>query len=210
MAEIAKLLDGYKQFHAQYFNSDNKLYTELHKGQSPKTLVIACSDSRVDPAILTSADPGDIFVIRNVANLVPPYEKDDKGHHGVSAALEFAVCVLGISNIVVLGHSNCAGIKALVDNTGIHQTDFIERWMDVAEPARDAAFKVKESGESNEEAHHICEKEAITFSLKNLQTFPWIKAKIDSGDLRLHGWYFMLSDGSLQSYNHEKHTFENV
>ena len=109
MQDIAKLIAGFRHFQGNYFHGDNELFSQLKNGQQPKTLVISCSDSRVDPSLLTGAEPGDLFVIRNVANLVPPYEPDAR-YHGVSAALEYAVCQLQVEHIIVLGHSQCGGI----------------------------------------------------------------------------------------------------
>lgn len=194
MTDIKELLQGYKRFHDKYFVSDDRLYREINdEGQSPKTIVIACSDSRVDPLLLIDGKPGEIFVVRNVANLVPPYECDDHGRHGVSAALEFAVCFLEVENIVILGHSNCAGIKALVNSERFEKTDFIGKWMEIAREARERA-KTKET----QEIYSCCEKEAIKLSLRNLMTFPWINERVETGNLKLYGWYFVLANGSLE------------
>lgn len=168
MAEVKALIEGYKKFYKKYFASDNELYNELAKtGQSPKTLIIACSDSRVDPSIVMNAKPGDIFVIRNVANLVPPCETSESGIHGVSAALEFAVQILQVNHIVVLGHSSCAGIAALLGSADIDKTDFIGKWMSIAKPAREKTLTEKKYS-CDKTMHHECEKECIMLSLENL------------------------------------------
>lgn len=177
------------------------MFKELaENGQAPKTLVIACSDSRVDPAILLDTTPGQIFVIRNVANLVPPYQPNGESYHGTSAALEFAVNHIKVENIVVLGHSKCAGIQALVDQstkpTNPGEFSFISSWVDMASIARDQAI-LKHHNTACDDLYHICEKESIIASLKNLETFPWVKSKLEKNELTLHGWYVSLVDGKL-------------
>lgn len=209
MAEVKKLIEGYREFYKKYFASGDTLYKDLQKGQSPKTLIIACSDSRVDPSIVTNAEPGDIFVIRNVANLVPPYQVDETGLHGVSSALEYAVLVLKVEHIVIMGHSNCGGIRSLVNNDAIRDTDFIWQWMDVLQPAKENVI-MKYPGACEDDLCCMCEKESILHSLDNLLTFPWVKSKVESGDLKLHGWYFSLDDGSLMGYNPQTNKFENI
>ena len=207
MAEIRTLLNGYREFYKKYYTSGNTLYRDLtRQGQSPKTLIIACSDSRVDPSIITEARPGDIFVIRNVANLVPPYQPGDTGLHGVSAALEFAVRILGVRHIVVLGHTHCAGVKTLLDADGTDDTDFIGRWVSIAAEARTKVLA--ETGA--EPPQHRCEKECILLSLRNLSAFPWIKEKIESQSLKLHGWHFSIEDGELQEYNPQQGVFTAI
>lgn len=206
MTDVSTLINGYREFYQKYFVEDNRLYRDLAQGQSPKTLIIACSDSRVDPSIITNCAPGDIFVIRNVANLVPPFQIDETGYHGVSAALEFAVRILKVENIVVLGHSNCAGIKALRDNTTIQGTDFIGQWVGIAEAAREKL----DNSQTEESVQHQCEKEGILLSLENLKTFPWIAEAVQANQLKLHGWYFKLSEGSLHEYVADEQIFKAV
>lgn len=201
MAKVEVLIKGYREFYKKYFLSGKTLYKELTEvGQFPKTLVVSCSDSRVDPSIIMSAEPGDIFVIRNVANLVPPYEKDEDSLHGVSAALEFAVSVLKVENIVVMGHSNCAGISALLNSETLQHTDFIAKWVGVAAKAKEKTLE-NNKGAEKPVLQKCCEKESILLSLGNLLTFPWIRDKVENGSLKLHGWYFTLEDGSLQEYD---------
>lgn len=207
MAKIEKLIEGYQRFYKKYFTSNDTLYQTLKEGQSPKTLIIACSDSRVDPSIISDADPGDIFVIRNVANLVPPYAPHDEGLHGVSAALEFAVRVLQVENIVVLGHSKCAGVHTLLHPESIDASDFIGKWVSVGEEAKTNAYQKALQNEKEDSLNPTCEKEVILLSLKNLMTFPWIKERVNSDSLTLHGWYFPIDDGCLHQYNPETGEF---
>lgn len=155
-------------------------------------MVIACSDSRTDPAILFDSAPGDLFVVRNVANLVPPYASDT-ALHGVSSALEFGVRVLDVHHIIVLGHSQCAGIRALVTGSS---GEFVSRWVKIAEPARERIMRAMPDA-TTDQYSKACEKEAIAVSLDNLTTFPWIRDPVESGKLSLHGWYFDLESGTI-------------
>ena len=172
-------------------------------------MIIGCSDSRVDPSLLTNSAPGDIFIVRNVANLVPVYE-DDKGQHGVSAALEYAVCYLKIEHIIVLGHSNCGGIRALMaDRCSLTEWGFISHWMAIAAPAREqvlAEFQHKEKHLQQRAAEYA----AILVSLENLRSFPFIAKSIAEGQLSLHAWYFDLEHGELLGYNRENDAFQNL
>ncbi len=204
MAKIDVLLEGYKRFHAKHFLGDDKLYARLAEGQMPKALLIGCSDSRVDPSILMDADPGDIFVIRNVANLAPPYQPEGESYHGTSAALEFAVNNLKVEHIVVMGHSGCAGIKALVDGNQAspEEFSFLQSWVNIARDAKERTLE--KCQHSDEDKYAICEKESIITSIHNLLTFPWLKEKVDDGSIELHGWYFSLSDGKLYLLSEEK------
>ena len=202
MQDIAKLIAGFRRFQGNYFRGDNKLFSQLKGGQQPKTLVIGCSDSRVDPSLLTGADPGDLFVIRNVANLVPPYEPD-AGYHGVSAALEYAVCQLRVEHIIVLGHSQCGGIAGLMNcSCDPPLGEFIGKWVSLAEPAK---LRVCEElqGKSEQLQTRACEQAAIMLSLDNLLTFPWLMKRVEDQALFLHGWYFDIQRGELLSYSPE-------
>ena len=216
MAKIDTLIEGYKEFYDKYFVSgDDDLYKGLSTGQSPKTLIISCSDSRVDPAIITNAKAGDIFVVRNVANIVPPYEKEEgknaKTSHGVSAALEFAVRFLEVEHIVILGHSKCAGIRSLVNSDPVKHTDFIEHWVTTAKKAKEIVIKNNEGNDlSEDELSHQCEKESVVLSLKNLLQFPWIKSRIDENKLQIHGWHLDIETGKLVQYNKNSGVFEGV
>lgn len=191
MTEINKLLNRYQQFYDEYFVHSPELYRKLSaEGQAPKTLVIACSDSRVDPSIIFKSEPGELFVIRNVASLVPPFECDFVHCHGTSAAIEYAVRHLGVENIVVLGHSHCGGIKTLVDDHG-HEHNFIDSWLSIA----DEAARERENGA---DVNGDCEKKAVAISVRNLQTFPFVAEKVAAGKLRLCGWYFCIESGRLE------------
>lgn len=195
MANIQKLLSGFEEFYKKYFVEQKHIYQELYaKGQSPKTLVIACSDSRVDPSILLGTAPGEIFVIRNVANLVPVFDCDMSHCHGTSAALEYAVRHLKVENIIVLGHSQCGGIKTLVEEHN-HNHNFIDTWLEIADTPEMRRLCQKHD---NEEACSLCEKEAIRISMNNLMTFPFVAEVCREQRLKIYGWYFDLQHGKLE------------
>lgn len=169
------------------------MYEQLaQKGQAPKALVIACIDSRVDPARIFDAAPGEILALRNVANLVPPYQPDS-AYHGTSAALEFAVCVLRVPHIVVMGHGLCAGVRALLEGAPIDAPEFVGPWMTIARPALAAAVAA-----APEQRQLVCEQECIKVSLQNLLTFPWIEQRVAAKTLRIHGAWFDIHSGVLQ------------
>lgn len=206
--QINELIAGYHQFREHYFDdAKNHTFERLVKqGQRPKALVIACSDSRVDPSIIMNCEPGDLFVVRNVANLVPPCE-DNAGYHGTSAAIEFAIKQLKLRHIIVLGHSLCGGIRALVENVELNQEGFIHNWMGLAQRAREEAMRHHAHDSLDQQADACCQY-AIMHSLENLLTFPWIQERVTQKELFLHGWYFNLADGMISQYNLEKHGFE--
>jgi carbonic anhydrase len=207
MTEIQRLIKGFKAFKDNYFGPSGSVFYSLKEGQSPKSMIIGCSDSRVDPAILTGSAPGDIFVVRNVANMVPVYEENG-GRHGVSAALEFAVCYLKVEHIIVLGHSGCGGINALMTGVcGSTGKSFISNWMSIAARARDKVLADLPDERCRQRA---AEKAAIVISLENLRTFPFINMGIRQGKLSLHGWYFDLQTGDLFVHNSETNAFQKL
>jgi carbonic anhydrase len=191
---IDRLIEGFKSFRETYYEGKPDFYrTLVEKGQSPDVMVIACSDSRVNPSIIAKAEPGELFIVRNVANLVPPYEPDNR-YHGTSAAIEFAVRELNVEDIIVLGHSHCGGIECLCgDHADTADREFIDDWMSIADQARDDSLQ----GEAR--LRHV-EREVVKVSLNNLLTFPWVKSRVDDGRLQLHGWWFDLEAGDLLSY----------
>jgi len=192
-------IDGFSQFRRRYYEDDPALFEALvREGQSPRIMVVSCCDSRVDPGLLFGARPGELFAVRNVANLVPPYEPDG-GRHGTSAALEFAVGTLGVERIVVLGHARCGGVQALLQGVdGGGGGEFIPAWMAIARTARDRALALTlTAGQPMSAAQRICEQEVVAISLANLMTFPKIRQKVEAKELTLHGWYFDLVAGHL-------------
>lgn len=197
MTDFAGLVEGYRRFKAIGWQLQRQRWSELAEKQTPKLMVIACSDSRVDPTIIFDTSPGEIFMVRNVANMVPPFETTP-GRHGVSAALEFAVTQLEIPEIVVLGHQDCGGCGAVMsqrfENKIPGEGGFISDWMSLLDEAREKV--VAEHGEG-EEGLHALEREAVKVSLGNLRTFPCIRTRERDGRIALHGAYFAVADGIL-------------
>lgn len=197
---LRKLAAGFLNFQKDTYIPKRAFFEQLAYEQQPKIAMIACSDSRVDPAILTNSEPGDIFMVRNVANLVPPCTRGE-ATHGTSAALEFAVISLEVQHIVVFGHANCGGIKALLTNDPTIAEDhaFIHNWLDIAGEARRRTL-ITARNQPMEAQLHKLEREAIKTSLSNLLTFPWIEQRVQDGRLRLHGWHFDLHTGNIDVY----------
>jgi carbonic anhydrase len=200
---LRKLAEGFLRFRSEVYESSR--FDRLAEKQEPKVMMIACSDSRVDPGILCNAESGELFMVRNVANLVPPYALD-KSYHGTSAALEFAVNTLKVEHIVVLGHGGCGGIRALYtappatspQEAGTRGS-FIANWMEIADAARRRTLVTARSL-ALEDQLRICGQEAIKTSLANLLSFPWIEEGVKSGRLRIHGWNFDIRDGAMDVY----------
>lgn len=209
---IERMLDGYRAFKTGTFLGHEQKYANLVKqGQSPGVAVIACSDSRVDPAFVFQADPGDIFMIRNVANLVPPMEEGGT-FHGTSAALEFAVKALQVPNIVVLGHAHCGGIKAMIEGEVSSEESgytYVPAWVSILSAAYRRAIATMPDL-SDEEMQKVCEQNAVLVSLENLTTFPWIRERIADKRLKLHGWYFDIGTATLEIYDSKESRFRTV
>lgn len=206
--EILRMMAGFRRFRERFF-TESSVYSRLASdGQRPKTLMIACSDSRVDPAILFSSSPGEMFVVRNVANLVPPFEGSG-GFHGVSSAIEFAVINLQVENIVVLGHRQCGGIRSLFEPQIARQGGFFTQWMTIASQAKGKVLEKFPEADVETKCRE-CEKESIVTSLENLRTFPFIEAAVAERGLQLLGVYFDLENGQLWHYDDTAGSFQEV
>jgi len=206
--EFARLIAGYHRFRQHGWTPNRERWQALRESQQPEIMVIACSDSRVDPAQIFDVDPGEIFVVRNVAAMVPPFETAP-GHHGVSAALEFAVQFLKVKEIVVMGHGMCGGCKAALTKE-MHGTEpgeggFIADWIGLLDEVRDPI--VERHGTEGREAERAMEQAGVRVSLKNLRTFPCIRRKERDGTLRLRGAFFAISDGLLHVLDEASNTF---
>src|SRR5215468_1661678 len=190
------LVDGYRTFASQRLPTEQSRYRELSvRGQSPEVMVIGCCDSRVSPEVIFDAGPGELFVMRNIANLVPVYAPDG-GTHGVSAALEYAVSVLRVKHIVVLGHAQCGGIRAFIDKIApLSPGDFIGKWMSMF--VKPGEIVEQRPHESMQDFATRIEKAAVHRSLENLMTFPCVSILVERGNLQLHGAYFGVAEGSL-------------
>lgn len=217
MTAIDNLIEGYKEFKEEYLHEDNAKYLQsASHGQSPKVMVIGCSDSRVNPAMLTNASLGELFTVNNVANIVPPFKKGNDTHHSTSSAVEYAVKSLKIENIIIMGHSKCGGIKALMEGSRDNKKEdsnkeysFIAPWMDIVSEVRDEIID-KNKDLPQEEKNCLCEKKAILVSLNNLMTFPWVKSAVEDNKLALHAWYFEISTGIIYRYDNQKQDFVDI
>jgi carbonic anhydrase len=207
MNEFERLLAGYRRFREEDWSQQRARWAELAEGQQPKTMVIACSDSRVDPTRIFDSSPGTLFVVRNIANLVPPFETT-KGHHGVSAALEFAVTQLNVAEIIVLGHGACGGVAASLNHAFEGEPPgrggFISDWVSLLDHARDRV--IAELGQGPD-AVHALEHECVKVSLANLRTFPCIPEREQAGTLRLRGAHFAIAEGILHLLDEASGTF---
>jgi carbonic anhydrase len=205
---FARLLDGYHRFREISWGPNRERWQTLREGQQPEVMVIACSDSRVDPSQIFDVAPGEIFVVRNVAALVPPFETSP-GHHGVSAALEFAVQVLKVKEILVMGHGKCGGCKAALTQellgTEPGEGGFIAEWIKMLDPVRDPI--VTRLGTQGREAERAMEQAGVKVSLQNLRTFPCVRRKERDGELKLRGAFFAIADGVLHVLDEETGEF---
>ena len=213
----ARLLPGYliQRYHgwkATGYAENKAWYKRLASdGQHPRAMVISCCDSRVHVTSIFGADQGEFFIHRNIANLVPPYEPDGD-HHGTSAAVEYAVRVLKVSHLIVLGHSNCGGVKGCIDMCEGHAPEmeakdsFVGRWMDILRPRYDDVAQIPD----REEQMRQLEKHAVMISLENLMTFPWLKERVEAGELTLHGLWTDIGEGGLEHYNPQTSAFQPV
>src|SRR5262249_45589562 len=190
-----QILEGYQVFRKKYALGDQSIMQSLSEGQQPQVMVIACCDSRVDPALILQCDPGDLFVVRNVANIIPPYEKDSR-HHGTSAALEFGICFLKVKHLVLLGHSQCGGIQTLLNANRSSPNDFITSWVS----------GIKTDGMNFEHADD-CAKLALNQSLENCMHFSWIKEKVIKKELTIHLWFFEIETGKIFTYCNKQKSY---
>lgn len=192
-----KIQQGYQVFRKKYALGDSSVMRYLsHYGQQPEIMVVACCDSRVDPALILQCDPGDLFVVRNVANIIPPYEKDE-AHHGTSAALEFGVSFLKVKDLILLGHSQCGGIQALLNSNDFNQNDFITNWVSL--------IKTDNFNPQNTDEYA---KSALHQSHQNCLTFPWIKEKVMQQKLTIHLWFFDIKMGQIFTYSDTKKEYQ--
>jgi len=215
MESYKRLIEGHKNFRKQYFDKPFEEYRKwASKYQKPEVMIISCSDSRVNPAILTSSNLGDIFVVSNVANIVPPFRKTCNTHHSTSSAIEYAVKHLKIKHIIVMGHSCCGGVNAMFtmeeqcEKTS-EEYSFINPWVDVISEVRDDVNKEMKDAPL-EDKLRLCERKGILVSIQNLMSFPFVKNAVDNEKLQLHGWYFDIDKAALYEHNEDNGEFEIV
>jgi carbonic anhydrase len=211
MSYLEQLIDGYRRFRENDWAGERERWSELAEGQSPQVMILSCADSRVEPAQIFDARPGEMFVVRNIAALAPPYETS-AGFHGVSAALEFAVTQLNVGEILVMGHGMCGGCSAALtgqfDDRRHGQGQFIADWVRMLDRARDTV-RARHS-ELDRQAFLDMEQEAVKVSLKNLRTFPWIADRERAGQLKLHGAHFSIAEGRLYVLDEAEGDFRPV
>ena len=202
------LVAGYRRFHETGYAGELERWASLKEGQAPRTMVISCSDSRVDPAQIFDVSPGELFVVRNVAALVPPYETT-AGQHGVSAALEFAVQFLKVEQVVVMGHGMCGGCQAALTRNlhgnALGEGGFVANWVGMLDEARGPIADAM--GTTGREAERAMEMAAVKVSLANMRTFPYVAEKEAAGTLALRGAYFAITDGVLHLLDEESGEF---
>lgn len=201
------LLERYRAWRSLRFEPDRTRYARLaQEGQHPRSMVISCCDSRIDPTALFAGEPGDLFVVRNVAGLVPPFTPDHT-HHGTSAAVEYAVCALKVAHIVVLGHSGCGGVAACHDMCSGEREPpggFIGRWIDILRPGYERLDPALETREARLAA---LEREGVLVSLRNLESFPFVAEALEKGELSLHGGWFEIGRGALHAFDRRSRRF---
>ncbi len=211
MARLEQMILGYHRFRETGWKRERERWSELAEGQSPKVMVLACSDSRVEPTLIFDAKPGEMFVVRNVANLAPPFETTH-GYHGVSAALEFAVTQLEVEEVLVLGHGSCGGCAAALtgqfDEAEHGEGHFIAAWVDMLKDAREKVRSVHPQLDGK--AFLAMEREAVRVSLSNLRTFPWVIEREQAGSLSLHGGHFSIAEGRLYMLDEAEGEFRPV
>ncbi|MGI9288805.1 MAG: carbonic anhydrase [Pseudomonadales bacterium] len=211
MSDVNALIAGFKAFNDEYTEDSDGKYRDLAQyGPHSKILMIACCDSRVDPAIITNSKAGDLMVIRNMANLVPPYDANS-AFQETQGAIEFAVCYLNIEHIIVMGHSRCAGIRSLLTRL-LDDSDAVlplDKWTAVAEPAAKEVLEHMPDADLDDQSC-ACSRSALTYSLENLKTYPWVAERLAKQRLDLRAWYFNLADGDLQQYDPEKYEFTSL
>jgi len=209
MSDVSKFLSGFKRFQQHYLGDQHSLFDRLlAEGQRPRALMIACCDSRCDPALLTDCDPGDMFVVRNVANLVPPYDQA-RSFAATSSAIAFAISNLEVEHVIIMGHARCGGIRALMEHKPPQRDEekLIAQWTGIAEGARQRVLQ-ELPGKPQEVQCQACEQAAILVSLENLLSYPWIRDRVQAGKLALHGWYFDMTSGELLQYQRDSGKFQ--
>ena len=211
MPYLTQLIEGYHRFRGRDWARERERWAELAESQNPQVMILACADSRSDPAQIFDARPGEMFVVRNIAALAPPYETSH-GYHGVSSALEFAVTQLKVGEILVMGHGMCGGCAAALtgqfDDTPPGEGHFIADWVRMLKPASDDVRT--RHRQLDRSAFLDMEREAVKVSLANLRTFPWIADREEAGEIKLHGAHFSISEGRLYVLNEAEGEFRPV
>jgi carbonic anhydrase len=209
MKNVNDLISGNKEFKKSYFYENSDSFKDLvEKGQSPKVLFIGCSDSRVIPTLITGASEGDLFVVRNVGNFVPPF-KPNNDFHGTATAIEYAICHLKVENIIVCGHSYCGACASIWQKHDKNKTPHIKKWLKLGKQTKKEVKNYIELNniESIDEKLRLTERLSIVNQLKNLLTYPYVKENLEKENLKLHGWYYRIEDGIIENYDSNTESF---
>ncbi|MDX9714826.1 MAG: carbonic anhydrase [Dissulfurispiraceae bacterium] len=206
---MEKLYKGIHEFRKAFFKEEEELFRGLSHLQSPEVLFITCADSRIDPNLVTQSRPGDIFIIRNIGNVVPPYDAI-RDKNSVAAAIEFSVLKLQISDIIICGHSNCGAVKSLYENDDYFaEAPHLHEWLELVRPAADIVSRFYPAIDESEKIN-AAEKENILLQLNNIQTYPFVRERLESGRLFLHGWYYEIGTGCMYVYNPATDCFDDI
>lgn len=206
---MEKLYKGIQRFRESYFKKEEDFFKRISKGQTPEVFFITCSDSRIDPNLITQSKPGELFIVRNVGNIIPPYDAI-KDKNSVAAAIEFAVLNLKVKDIIVCGHSNCGAMQAIFkDKKEFDNMPHLRDWLKLALPVKKMIERHYPDAQG-ESRQRIVEKENILAQLKNIQTYPFVLQALEDGSLSLHGWYYDIGTGNICAYNPNTDSFEVV
>ncbi len=206
---MEKLYKGIHNFQESYFKKEKVFFKRLSKGQTPNVLFITCSDSRVDPNLLTQSRPGELMILRNIGNIVPPYNTI-RGKDSVAAAIELAVLELKIRDIVVCGHSDCRAMQALYrDEKELDKMPALKNWLELVTSVKELVLNISQ-GKTSELRHRITEEENIVCQLHNIKTYPFVHQAIKEGKLHLHGWYYDIGSGDVYTFTQDSGKFERI
>lgn len=207
MVKVQDLIDGNESFKDRKFKKYEDKFLDLVKnGQKPKVLFIACSDSRIDPVLITNSDPGDLFILRNIGNFVPPFSPDND-YHATAAGIEYAVHVLKVTDIIVCGHSHCGAIDSLYKDIDSINLLHVKRWLDLGLEAKKHVENSIEKDATQKEKLELTEKVSVIFQMKNLLSYPEVKNRVDEGKLSLRGWYYKIKTGELEYFCDKEREF---
>ncbi len=208
MGEIFK---GAIKFKEQDFEEHKELFKQLGKFQNPHTLFITCSDSRIDPNLITKTKPGELFTIRNIANIIPYYDGTEIKYAGTTSAVEYAVKVLEVENIVVCGHSNCGGCAALYKSEEeLNQVPYVKKWLELAQKVKEEVLSILENPNDIERREWLTEQLNVVYQMDHLLSYPFIKEKYKAGKLNIYGWYYIIETGEIYNYNIDTEMFELI
>ncbi len=206
---MERLFKGYMKFRQEDFASHRELFQQLGRSQAPHTLFIGCSDSRVVPNLITNTHPGELFIIRNIANIVPPYRKTQE-YVATTSAVEYAVQALKVDSIVVCGHSNCGGCAAMNQSAAeLEQLPHVRKWLEVSKEVRGRVDRLM-TGDSPEEREWLTEQVNILVQMRNLLTYPYIREKYERGAISIYGWHYIIETGEIFSFNDARQLFELI